>query len=229
MLALLFAPEHSTESERQAELGRKIDALVQAGEYDKALEMLEVADGLMPSADWLYMRGGILVLQGDCERAIEAYGVYFERGATSQAAAEAARTQIEACEESLGRRELEPTLPPPPQPQPQTEPPPPEPPQPEPRPAPPPLRARWRPDPWGTAALTVGTASLVGGLAFWLEAGQQRDRADASSSLGRYADNIERAETFSEVGLGLTVVGSAFVAGAIARFVVVRVRKRSDR
>jgi tetratricopeptide (TPR) repeat protein len=202
VLAALLAA--GAPSQPPADIVEAINAAYEAGDYARALELIDRAYASDPRPAYLYSKGEILTAAGDCKGAIEAFEAFLATEPPEVDAA-ATRAKIEGCEES----------PPPPEVTPPTEPKPP-----VDRPPPRPV-AR---DPTFIALLTVGAGLAITGASLLVAARVTADRTGNASTEGAWESDVTRVRGLSISGAVIVGVGSSLVLGAVARAIVLRSR-----
>lgn len=195
-------------------------AHVEAGRYERALEVLDQAERERPLPVFVYVRATIEERRGDCGRAVALYRRFLALPVAEEDAEEARR--------GVARCEGEPSPVPPP-----VGPVPVEPPRddgasPSPSPAPPPPRP-WYADPLGDALVAVGLVGVGVGAGLLGRSRVEARAAEGADALQAYDERSRRATALDRAGLVTLAVGSALLVGGVVRLVVVGTRPRRSR
>jgi tetratricopeptide (TPR) repeat protein len=189
-------------------------------DYDKALVELKKGQKIDPRPEFLYALGQVYRAKGNCAEAMKHYEAFLET-APPPKQAEAARSNIERCQELLA----------PPKPAPPPEPPPPVVAPPPPTSEPPPLAIRrpWYRN-WTAHALVAGgVATLVTGAVVWQQGRLTIDRAWSAGTYASYESrsrDLSSADAMQKSGVALMAVsGGLFIAGALT-YVLLRPTER---
>jgi tetratricopeptide (TPR) repeat protein len=194
------------------------------GDFETAAAALAEAYEADPQPAYLYARAQAERFGGHCDDAIVHYEAFLATKPDGKAA-QAARTNLEACRADLAAAEPEPEPAPAPAPAPE---PTPTSSSPEPTPAPADEAPRpWHRDPLGGALVGTGALALGVGVGLYAAAKADENTANDAADVDAYGERIERAATLSRVAIPVMAVGGALVIGGVVRWIVVA--RRNDR
>jgi tetratricopeptide (TPR) repeat protein len=187
-------------------------------EYEKAIAEFEAGQKLDPRPDLVFALAQAERLSGDCASAVLYYREFLA-GEPPEKQAEAARTNLERCENVLATsraREDEaaakaappPSVEPTPAPV-ATEPPPPA----EIR-----IRRPWYTDVLGDVLLGTGVAAAGVGGYFWLRSADSRDAALDATDYGEYTARLDDAKLERTIAIGALSAGGVLVTAAVVRY-----------
>lgn len=186
--------------------------LLDTGEHDKAMAILQEADPRAQSPALVYMRGVVEEDRGNCRDAMDHYEHYIDMG-VPDVDAEAARRRRDRCARLLeaARAQTEPAVAPPV----------------TPTPSPPRDEPRRRVDPWAIALTSVGVVGVGVGAGLFGQGRVDENAARGAFDLQTYRERGERAASLQRTGVAVMVVGGGILAVGIARFVWVSVARRT--
>ncbi len=199
-------------------LAQEVVTLVEAGQLDEALELIEIASRESPDPVYMFMRASLEEQLGRCDSAVALYREFLRAPGINERDQEEALAGLDRCGAEAPKEPVEPEPAPPP-PVLVTEPDPPE-------DDPPVPQTQRRVDPWGVAFTSVGLAVAATGAGLWGQALADTRGARDTSDRDRYVELSSRAERFERTGVALVSVGAAIAVGGIVRLVVVRARSR---
>jgi tetratricopeptide (TPR) repeat protein len=187
-------------------------------EYEKAIAEFEAGQKLDPRPDLVFALAQAERLSGDCASAVLYYREFLA-GEPPEKQAEAARTNLERCENVLATsraREDEaaakaappPSVEPTPAPV-ATEPPPPA----EIR-----IRRPWYTDVLGDVLLGTGVVAAGAGGYFWLRSADSRDAALDATDYGEYTSRLDDAKLERTIAIGALSAGGVLVTAAVVRY-----------
>jgi tetratricopeptide (TPR) repeat protein len=183
-------------------------ALFERGRYAEAVAEFDAGYAIEAHPDFLYARAQALRLSNDCARAIDSYQRFLESSPPAEEE-RLARQNLARCEQLLAAQRA-------------ATPPPASQPTPLPAPAPAPATPRAPPfylDPLGDTLFVGGLVGVATSIGFLLVADSHVDSANNSDTVSRWRserDAAHRARVIGGISLG---VGSAAVAGALARWI----------
>jgi hypothetical protein len=218
------APDPATSGDASAHWKRGL-AEHAAHHYQAASGEFAACYQLEPRRDCLFAWAQAARLSGDCETASDLYRRYLQAD-LSPRQAEAARSQLAACEAQLAARPAADRPAPAPAPPPAVASSPPAPPAPPtagapgpPAPPPePPPPSPWYRDAWGDALAAAGIAGLATGAVLYAAA--RRDASSSAPTYGAYADQLARAGRTRDWAVVAFGAGAALLAGGITHMVL---------
>lgn len=204
------APDATAAGEARAHWERGL-AEHAAHHYPAASVEFAACYRLEPRRDCLFAWAQAARLSGDCETASELYRRYLEAD-LSPRQAEAARSQLAACEAQLAARPVADRPAPAPLPAVETAPPTAAPAAPASPPSP------WYRDAWGDALAGAGIAGLATGAVLYAAA--RRDASSSAPTYGAYADQLARAGHTRDWAVAAFGAGAALLAGGITHMIL---------
>jgi len=224
-------PKQKQEAKRHIDRATKLH---KDGKFDQALVELQAAYKLDPQIDLLYAIGQVYSKLGKCDDATKSFKEFAAKKKQADVA-QIVDQAIATCKSAAPPPEPPPPPAPPPSPPPEpTPPPPPAPVQPAPPPAPPPAPVAsvvthppppHTPRPWyrdavGDMLVGGGVASAIVGLVVYSQARSDLDAAETSSTLARYQDLVDQAQSKRTLSVVLIGGGAALVGAGLVRYML---------
>ncbi|MEM6291522.1 MAG: hypothetical protein AAGA54_09665 [Myxococcota bacterium] len=207
------------------------------GDFAQAAVLIEKAYLIEPVPELLFPWAQAEREQGNCEAAVDLYSRFLEERSEG-AMADAARTNLERCEEEIGAAvvELEDEDEEPldeddldelteddPEPEPEPEP------NPEPTKDDEPKAKKWYKDPAGGVLTGLGVVGVGVGAALLGVAGSTANGAPDAASLADYNTQSDQAVTQRNAGAGVLSVGGALLVAGVIRYAVVAKKNKSSK
>lgn len=187
--------------------------LLEDGEHEKAMALLEDVDPRDQHPPLVYMRGVVEEDRGNCPAAIDHYDHYIELDVL-EVDAVAAKRRRARCERLLEAARAHTTpppvtepLPPPPSPRVSDE------------------RPRYA-DPWAISLTALGVIGVGVGAGLFGQGRADEAAADGAFDLQTYRERGERAASLQRSGVVVMAVGGGVLAVGIARFVWLSVARK---
>jgi hypothetical protein len=187
-------------------------------EYEAAIAEFEAGQKLDPRPDLIFALAQAERLSGDCASAVLYYREFLA-GEPSEKQAEAARSNLERCEQVLATsrareeeaaRKAAPVVEAPPPTTVAEAPPPP--------PAEIRIRRPWYTDVLGDVLLGAGVAAAGAGGYFWLQSMDSRDAALDAGSYDEYTSKLDDAEQQRTIAIGALSAGGVLMTAAVIRY-----------